>query len=120
LMHARIEREQGELVVEVNVRDDRKDTSLHQLRKRLCRALVRDGDPCDLAAGLLQSRDLLHRGLEVVGERGAHRLDADRRAAADGRAPDVDALGHAARTRAEVTAELELDGLLHYFQSTCR
>ena len=46
-------------------------------------ALVRHGDADDVAAGFLELVELCDGGVDVLGDRGAHRLDGDRRVAAD-------------------------------------
>src|SRR6185312_1909294 len=78
------------LVVEVDVRDDR---HLH-LRDDVfegCRGfLVRAGDAHDIGAGPLQRLDLSYRRLDVMRQRVGHRLDGDRRIAADRHRADVD------------------------------
>ena len=50
-----------------------------------------DGDADDLRAGAGEGGDLRHRPVDVGGVRVGHRLDDDRRAAADGDAADADA-----------------------------
>ena len=54
---------------------------------------VGHGDADDLAAGGGQLGDLLERGVDVGGDRGGHRLHADRGAAADEDAADVELAG---------------------------
>ena len=59
-----------------------------------------DGDAHDLRAGAGERRDLRHRRVDVGGVGVGHRLDDDRRAAADHHGPDADADGAVARGRA--------------------
>ena len=55
---------------------------------------IRHGHPDDLAPGLLQTEDLGHGALHVLGGGIAHGLDADRRAAAHGHGAHMDLFAH--------------------------
>src|SRR5262249_15612559 len=87
---ARVDRGEDVLGLEVDVGDDRDLRLLGDGRQRLDIVLAGYGDADDLAAGRGQLRDLLERRVDVGGQRGGHRLDADRRAAADRHRADHD------------------------------
>ena len=55
------------------------------------------GDPDDVATRRCQLGNLLQRGVDVRGQGCGHRLDADRRIAADGDLADSDLSTHATR-----------------------
>jgi hypothetical protein len=59
-----------------------------------------DGDAHDLGARAGERRDLLHRRVHIRRVRVGHRLDHDRRAAADHDGPDAHAHGAMARSGA--------------------
>ena len=80
---ARIERGNRHLIMEVDIRDDRHGRARDDLRHHRRRFLVRHGDADDLAAVRGEIVNLLDRRLLVARVRRAHRLDDDRRAAAD-------------------------------------
>src|SRR5439155_23773001 len=116
LVDLRVERHERQLVVEMDVRDDRQDAPPDQLFEGLAGAAVWDRDAHDLAAGLLQAFDLPDRGLDVVGERGAHGLDGDRSAVADRDPTDPDALARPADARSDAVLrkiEIDVHGSLH-------
>ena len=83
----RLERERG---VEVDVGDHRDRREPDDQRQRVGVLDLRDGDADDLAAGRGERGDLRRRRLDVVRLRQRHRLDDDRRAAADRDAADAD------------------------------
>src|SRR2546428_12955588 len=80
----------------MDVRDDRQDRATNDLLEGLAGALVGHGDASDLAAAFLELLDLPDRRVNVVRQGRAHRLDRDRRAAADRRAAPPAAPGLAA------------------------
>ena len=73
---------QGEFVVEMDVGDQGNADLLLDFVHGLCRRLVRDGHPDDLASGGLQLLDLGHGSGHIVGLGIAHGLDGHRGAAA--------------------------------------
>jgi len=99
LVDLRVERHEGELVIEVDVGDDRQDRAANDLFQSLAGALVRNGDARDLAAGLLQELDLADGRVDIVGEGRAHRLHRDGSAVADRRAADPDEARSSGRFR---------------------
>ena len=72
-----------------------KRRAAHDLRQRIGGRAVGDGDADDVAAGFLELVELGDRGVDVLGDRGAHRLDGDRRVAADLYVANVDWLRYA-------------------------
>ena len=83
-------------LVQLRLRRCKLPTRRRDLRfGRLRRLRRRHGHAHDLAARLLQAQDLLDGRACVLGLCVAHRLDGDRRAAADGHAADHDLLRHA-------------------------
>ena len=87
------ERGQRVLPLEVDVGDDRDRRFARDHWERLDVVGIGNRDADDVAAARRQRRDLLQRRVEIGGLRRAHRLDADRRVAADGNGADVDLLG---------------------------
>ena len=83
----RLERERG---VEMDVRDHRDRRQADDQRQRLRVLELRHRDADDLAARRRERGDLRRRRLDVVRLRERHRLDDDRRAAADRDAADPD------------------------------
>ena len=77
-------------VIEMDVGDERQRHARANFCKRGHRIVAGDGHPDDLAPGALERPDLTHRGADVVGVGLGHRLDAHRRAAAEGQRPDPD------------------------------
>ena len=71
------------LVIEVNVGDQRDANLFLDFAQLFRRFAHRHGAANDLAAGRLQIPDLLHRGAHVARIGLGHRLDGDRRIAAD-------------------------------------
>ena len=71
------------LRLEVDVGDDRDLGLARDGRQRVGVVLARHRHPDDVAAGRGELGDLLQRGVDVGGQRGGHRLHADRRVAAD-------------------------------------
>ena len=91
-LHARFHRRERELVLEVDVGDDRHRRAGHDLRQALGRVLLVARAAHDVAAGGGERVDLRERAVDVGGLRGGHRLHRDRRAAADRhRRPTLDA-----------------------------
>ena len=80
---AGVDRGEHVLRLEVDVGDHRDLRLLRDRRQRVGVVLAGHGDPDDVAAGGGQLGDLLQRGVDVGGQRRGHRLDADRRPAAD-------------------------------------
>src|SRR6185295_216363 len=72
LVHLRVKGHERELVVEVDVRDDRENAAADDLFEGLAGTLVRHRNAGDLAADLLKSLDLADRRVDVVREGGAH------------------------------------------------
>ena len=95
LVRAVLRRGDGKAVVKVNVRHERNMNAVLDGLDRLRCLRRRHGHAHDLAARLLQAQDLLDGRACVLGLCVAHRLDGDRRAAADGHAADHDLLRHA-------------------------
>ena len=83
-LHAGLERAERELVLEVDVGDDRHRRTRHDLRQPLGRFLFVARAADDVAAGRGQRVDLRQRAVDVGRLRGGHRLDRDRCVAADG------------------------------------
>ena len=77
-------------IVEVDVRDDRHRDVPYDTRQRRRRLPVRTRHPNDVRAGQLELADLPDGRLDIRGQRVGHRLDADRRAAADHDSADTD------------------------------
>src|SRR4051812_3223258 len=86
---AGVDRAQSEARVEVDVRDHRERAEADDRGQRVCVVDLRDGDADDLAPGARERRDLRRRRRHVVRLRQRHRLDDDRRAAADLDAADA-------------------------------
>src|SRR5690606_622312 len=93
---ARLGRLDRALVVEVNVRHERDRDLAHDLLERRRRLLVGAGNAHDVGADLLQRLDLRDRRLHVRGQGVGHRLNGDRRVAADRDGADVDLAAFAA------------------------
>ena len=89
------------LVVEVDVGHDRHRRARHDLGQALGRRLLVAGAADDVGPGGRQRVDLGQGALDVGRLGGGHRLDRDRRAAADGHAADVDLAGAARVSRAD-------------------
>ena len=87
----------GAAVVEMDIGDDRHADGADDRLQRLGRVLVRHRDAHDIGARLLQCPDLPDRRRRVGGDRVGHRLDADRRVAADLDGADPDLAADAAR-----------------------
>ena len=99
-LHAGFERGQRELVLEVDVGDDRHRRAGHDLRETFGRLLLVAGAAHDVAPGRGQRVDLGQRAVDVGGLGRRHRLDRDRRVTTDGdarprRAADEDLAGGA-------------------------
>ena len=79
------------------------------------RLVAIDGDAHDLGAGPRQSRDLPHGRVDIGGVGVGHRLDDDRRAAADPHAPDIDGDGPVARRNPvrDSGFAIDADGFVH-------
>ena len=84
----------GETVVEMNVRDERDGDILLNFAQRVRGLHIRHRDAHDLAARLFERVDLRDGGLGILSVRVAHRLDRDRRAAADSDAACDNLLAH--------------------------
>ena len=84
----------GKAVVEVNIRNERDGDARLDLAQRVRGLHIGHRDTHDLAARLLQRVDLRDGGCCVLGMCVAHRLDRDRRAAADGDAARNNLLAH--------------------------
>ena len=76
---ARLHRRERELVLEVDVGDDRHRRAGDDLRQALGRGLLVAGAAHDVAAGGGERVDLGQRAVDVGGLRGGHRLHRDRR-----------------------------------------
>ena len=85
-----VDRLQRQRVVEVDVGDDRDRRLDHDRAERVDVLLARDGAADDVAAGVRDGADLAQRRLVVGGLGLRHRLDGDRRSAADLDPADVD------------------------------
>jgi len=98
-LHARLHRGQRELVLEVDVGDERNRRAGHDLREPFGRGLLVTGTAHDVAAGAGQRVDLRQRAVDVgrLGRR--HRLHRNRRSAPDGDGADLDLAGVAARVQ---------------------
>ncbi len=81
---------QGALVMEMNVGDDRHARRADDLLQCSGAVLVGARDADDVGARFLAAADLVDRRPGVAGRRVGHRLDADRRIAADGDIADHD------------------------------
>src|SRR5205807_8609786 len=82
---------QRQTVVEVDVRDQGQPDPGLDPAEGCGGRLVRHGDADDLAPGRLEGLDLRDGGLDIAGVGGGHRLDGDRRPAADLDLPDLHA-----------------------------
>ena len=89
-VNARLDRQQRERVVVVDVRDHWERRSLDDLLQRFRGFAVRHRRPHDLASGLFQLVDLAQRRLDVARVRLGHRLHRDRRGSPDDHPADVD------------------------------
>ncbi len=78
-----VDRLQREAGVEVDVRDHGDRAEADDARERVGVLVLRNGTADDLAAGRHERRDLRGGRLDVVRRRQRHRLDDDRRTAAD-------------------------------------
>jgi hypothetical protein len=92
-LHPRLHRRQGELVLEVDVGDDRHRRAGDDLGQALGGFDVVAGDADDVGSGPAQGVDLGEGAVDVGGLGGGHRLDRDRGAAAHGDIADVDLSG---------------------------
>ena len=88
-LHAGLERAERELVLEVDVGDDRHRRARHDLRERLGRLFLVARAAHDVAAGRGERVDLRERAVDVGGLGRGHRLDRDRRVAADRHRPTI-------------------------------
>ncbi len=95
-VHARFHRAERELVLEVDVGDDRHRRARHDLRESFGGFLFVARAAHDVATGGRERVDLRERALDVGRLRGGHRLDRDRCVAADGNGADVQLAGDAA------------------------
>ena len=80
---ALLDGDQRQFVIEMDVGDQRDANFFLDLAELLGRFAHRHGTADDFAAGRFQGPDLLHRGAHVAGVGLGHRLDRDRRIAAD-------------------------------------
>ena len=87
----------------MEVADDGNAHAGHDVGDRLRRRLVVDGDPHQLAAGVVQRTCLRSRRTDVRRIRVGHRLDDDRMSTAHLHAADVDDDGPPARTTGHAT-----------------
>ena len=87
-LHAGFHRAERELVLEVDVGDDRHRRTGHDLREAFGGFLFVARAAHDVATGGRECVDLRERAVDVGGLRGGHRLDRDRRVAADGNGAD--------------------------------
>ena len=78
----------------MDIGHDRDGRGAHDLGQRVRRGLIRHGKADDLAPGVMQPGDLLDGRARVRSVRVAHRLDRDRRAAADSDAACDNLLAH--------------------------
>ena len=85
------------LGLEVDVGDHRDLRLARDGRQRLGVVLARAGHPHDVAAGGGELGDLLQGRVDVGGQRGRHRLHADRRVTADVDLADLDLAGGTTR-----------------------
>jgi hypothetical protein len=92
LVGARLGGRDGQLIVEVNVRDNRDGDAVFELSDGARRRHVRHGDAHEFAAGVRKPPDLRCGPGNVPRVRSRHGLHAHRRAAADTYAADADAL----------------------------
>ena len=88
--HAGLHRRQRQLVLEVDVGDEGDGRAGHDPGQPLGRLLLVAGAADDVGAGARQGVDLGQGPVDVGRLRRRHRLDGDRRAAADGHGADVD------------------------------
>ena len=87
---AALRRLDGAFVVKVDVGNDRHVDRADDVLQRPGRRLIRAGNPDDVGAGLFQRQHLGHGGGHVRGIGVGHRLDGDRRIAADRHVADED------------------------------
>ena len=83
-----LNRVQGQLVVEMNIRYERYVYLFPDFCERLGRLLIRNGHADNLTTRLLQTKNLIHRGLHVLGFGARHRLHRYRRITPDGNLTD--------------------------------
>ncbi len=93
LVHAGVERRERQLVLVVDVGDDRQRRAGHDPGQALGRLGLVARATDDVAAGAGQRVDLRERAVDVGRLGGRHRLDADRGVAADGDLADLDLTG---------------------------
>ena len=89
-LHAGLHRRERELVLEVDVGDDRHRRARHDLREALGRRLLVAGAAHDVAPRRGERVDLRERAVDVGGLGGGHRLHRHRRVATDRDVADVD------------------------------
>ena len=99
-LHAGFERAERELVLEVDVGDDRHRRAGHDLGERLGRFFLVARAAHDVAARRRERVDLRERAVDVGGLGRGHRLDRDRCVAADGDLADHHLAGPATRIHA--------------------
>ena len=93
LMHAGLRRGESQTIIKMDVRDDGDRRRLDDLRQGVGGLIVRHGKTDDLAAGGVETLDLVDGGLCVGGAGVAHGLHGDRRAMTDFDAANIDLLG---------------------------
>ena len=93
---AGVRRLQRALVVKMDVGDDRHAGGADDLAERGGALDVGAAHADDVGAGVLAAADLVDRRARVAGRRVGHRLDGDRRVAADGDGADHDLAARAA------------------------
>ena len=94
LVHPLADAFQGQAIVKVDIRHQGDVDAAADGADGPGGVHIRHGHPDDLAPGLLQTEDLGHGALHVLGGGIAHGLDADRRAAAHGHGAHMDLFAH--------------------------
>ena len=94
LVHPLADALQGQAIVKVDIRHQGDVDAAADGADGPGGVHIRHGHPDDLAPGLLQTEDLGHGALHVLGGGIAHGLDADRRAAAHGHGAHMDLFAH--------------------------